>query len=59
MNNIQHLLYDYLKSVGLTDVSAKYLNMIGLLIALSIIVFIIDFIIRKILIQLLKSIMKN
>lgn len=52
MNNIQHLLYDYLKSVGLTDVSAKYLNMIGLLIALSIIVFIIDFIIRKILIQL-------
>ena len=55
MSNIQHLLYDYLVSVGLTETSAKYMNMLALLIALLIIVFIIDFVIRKILLSTFSS----
>lgn len=49
MESITHLVYDYFISVGLTETSAKYSNMLILLIALIIIVIIIDFIIRKIL----------
>jgi len=49
MNAIQHILYDYLISVGVDENWAKYLNMIALLLAFLIIVFLIDFIIRKIL----------
>ena len=52
MDTIKHLLYDYLVSVGLTETSSKYLNMLALFIALSILVFIIDFITRKLLVQL-------
>ena len=52
MNSIKHLLYDYLVSVGLTETTSKYLNMLELLIALFILVFIIDFITRKLLVQL-------
>ncbi|RKE95347.1 mechanosensitive ion channel family protein [Ichthyenterobacterium magnum] len=51
MNKIHHLLYDYLISVGITDSSAKYMNMIALLLALLIIVFVIDFLIRKLLVN--------
>jgi len=51
MNNIKHWLYDYLVSVGISVNSAKYLNMLALLLALLIIVFIADFITRKILVR--------
>nr|WP_321234922.1 mechanosensitive ion channel domain-containing protein [uncultured Psychroserpens sp.] len=51
MMNFRHLLYDYLISVGLSDTSAKYLNMLALTIALLIVVFIIDYIIRKVLVN--------
>src|SRR5210317_1406368 len=51
MDEIKHLLYDYLISVGLNETTASYLNMIALLLALFIVVFISDFIIRKLLIK--------
>lgn len=51
MDNIKHLLYDYLISVGLSETMATYLNMLALLIALVIIVFITDFIVKKLLIR--------
>ncbi len=47
MNNYKHLLYDYLLSVGSSETTAKYLNMLALLIVLLLIVFIVDFIIRR------------
>ncbi|MFT4610797.1 MAG: miniconductance mechanosensitive channel [Glaciecola sp.] len=49
--DFRHLLYDYLLSVGLSDTSAKYLNMLLLSILLLILVFIIDYIIRKVLVN--------
>ena len=51
MDTIQHLLYDYLISAGLSETTSKYLNMLALLIGLLIITFIVDFIIRKLLIN--------
>lgn len=50
MANIKHLIYEYLLTIGVTESVAKYLNMLGLLLALLIIIFCIDFIIRKLLI---------
>ncbi len=49
MERIVHWLYDYLISVGTSTVTAKYLNMLALLIALLIVVFIVDFLVRKLL----------
>ena len=51
MDNIKHLFYDYLISIGTNGTTAKYLNMFVLLVALLIVVFIVDWIIRKLLIQ--------
>lgn len=51
MDSIKHWLYDYLISSGLSVNSAKYLNMLALLLALLIIVFIVDFITRKLLVK--------
>jgi len=51
MNTLKHLLYDYLVSVGFSETSSKYLNMIALAITLLLLVLIFDFVIRKILIQ--------
>ncbi len=50
--NIEHLLFDYLISIGMSEPTAKYLNMIALLLALLIVVFLVDFIIRKIIVRL-------
>ena len=50
--DIKHLLYDYLVKTGMSVTSAKYLNMIVLLIGLLIVAFLIDFIIRKIIVEL-------
>ena len=55
MIDFKLLFFDYLKSVGFSDSSASYLNMIAMLIALFIVVFIIDFLIRKILVTLFTS----
>ena len=52
MNNITHLIYDYLLTFGFTESSARYLNLFGLLLILLLIVFLIDFITRKILVNL-------
>lgn len=49
---IDHLLYDYLISVGISDASAKYLNMTALLLGVLIIAFLIDFILRKLIIKI-------
>ncbi|MDC1226644.1 mechanosensitive ion channel family protein [Algibacter sp.] len=47
MTTYKHLLYDYLVSLGTTEVTAKYLNMLALLISLLLVVFMIDFVIMK------------
>ena len=47
MNNLKHLIYDYLVLHGTSENTAKYLNMLALLLILIIIVFIIDFVTRK------------
>jgi len=49
--NIKHLLYDYLRTIGMSEIAAKYVNMLVLLVALLILVFSIDFIIRKIILK--------
>jgi len=49
--NIEDLLCDYLVTTGLSQSSAKFLNMFALLIVLLIIVFLIDYIIRKIIVE--------
>ncbi len=48
--NIEHLLYDYLLTAGLSEPYAKYLNMVALLLAVLIIALLVDFIIRKVLV---------
>ncbi len=55
MEQIVHRLYDYLISLGLSEVLAKYLNMLALLIALLIVIFIVDLIVRKILLTLFST----
>ncbi len=50
MDSLKHWLYDYLMELGTTEVAAKYLNMLLLLLALLILIFIVDFITRKLLI---------
>ena len=50
MDNLRHFILDYLVNIGASPIVAKYLNMIGLAIALCVIIFGIDFIIRKVLI---------
>jgi miniconductance mechanosensitive channel len=50
--SIEHLLYDYLLTTGMGIGTAKYLNMIVLLIVLIISAVFMDFIIRKIIVKL-------
>ena len=45
--NIGHFLYDYLVMKGMSETSAKYLNMLVLLASLLVISFLVHFIIRK------------
>ncbi|WP_191859585.1 mechanosensitive ion channel family protein [Hanstruepera ponticola] len=51
MKDIQCLFYDYLVSVDVSPDTAKYLNMLVLLVALFVIIFITDFVTRKLLIN--------
>lgn len=50
--NIEHKIYDYLVTIGISTESAIYLNLFALLTGLLIITFFIDFIIRKIILKL-------
>ncbi|MFI8604170.1 mechanosensitive ion channel family protein [Cellulophaga baltica] len=50
--NFEHLVYTYLIELGLSHNSAKYLNMVALLVALLIVTVLIDFVLRKVLIKL-------
>ncbi len=50
MDSVKHWLYDYLMELGTTEVTAKYLNMLLLLLALLILIFIVDFVTRRLLI---------
>ena len=52
MDKMVHWLYDYLISVGTSTVTAKYLNMLALLVVLLLLVFIVDFVVRKILLNM-------
>jgi miniconductance mechanosensitive channel len=47
MNGLSHFIYDHLISLGMPEVTAKYLNMIGLLILLFLVLVITDLLIRK------------
>lgn len=55
MDRFTHLLYDYLVSIGTSAVTAKYLNMLALLIVLLIIVFLVDFLVRRILLTMFSN----
>jgi len=52
MENLNHIIYNYLVSAGLTESAAKYGNMIALGLITLVLVFLIDFIVRKILLGL-------
>ena len=47
MTNIKHFFYKQLINIGTSETTAKYLNMVALLIVLLIIVLIVDYIARK------------
>ncbi|MDX5586226.1 MAG: mechanosensitive ion channel family protein, partial [Aureibaculum sp.] len=49
MENLKHIIYNYLISSGLSESNAEYGNMIALGIITLILVFLIDYIIRKLL----------
>jgi miniconductance mechanosensitive channel len=49
MLNIRHYIYDLLIEKGIPEDTAKYLNMLALLLALLLVAFIIDFITKRIL----------
>ncbi len=59
MERLKHMLYDFFISIGMSESSASYLNMIALLIGLLIVVFIIDFIVRKILLGVFSKLAKK
>ena len=49
MLSVRHYIYDILVEQGVPDITAQYLNMLGLLIGLLIVAFIIDYITKRIL----------
>ena len=55
MMNFKHWIFDYLITHGFTDTSARYLNMMSLLLILLFFVFLTDFIIRKIIVSFFTS----
>ncbi len=50
MQKLSHLLYDYLVTTGLTDNTAKFLNMLAMLLILFIILLIIHYVTKRIII---------
>ncbi len=59
MENIAHLFYNYFTKVGMSELWAKYLNMITLLIISLIIIYFIDLAINKILLNFFNKIAKK
>lgn len=59
MERIRHYFYDHFMSLGLSEVSAKYLNMLCLLIILVIILFITDRIARRLIINISNRFSEN
>ncbi|TXD50741.1 MULTISPECIES: mechanosensitive ion channel family protein [unclassified Polaribacter] len=53
--NIEHLLYDYLVTTGLTETAAAYINMLTLLILTVVAAFLVHALVRKILLQVFTS----
>lgn len=47
-NNIAHLLYNYLIELGMSESFARYINLIGLFLAMFILVGLLDFIIKRV-----------
>lgn len=56
MENIAHLFYNYFTKAGMSELWARYLNMIAILIISLIIIFVIDLIINKILLNIFNKI---
>lgn len=52
MNEFSHFFYQYFLELGLTEISAKYLNMTALLLIMLIVIVIVDIVIRKFLLNL-------
>lgn len=52
MSEFSHFFYQYFLKLGLTDLSAKYLNMAVLLLIILIVMIIVDLVIRKFLLNL-------
>ncbi|WP_299433182.1 mechanosensitive ion channel domain-containing protein [uncultured Maribacter sp.] len=51
MEKLSHWLYNELQNIGVSEVWAKYLNMLILVVALTLILLLVDFIIKKIIIN--------
>jgi miniconductance mechanosensitive channel len=49
MQNIKHFIYDLLLEKGLTETTAKYVNMLALLLALLVLAFVVDFVSKRLL----------
>lgn len=47
-NKIAHLLYDYLIEFGMSESFARYINLVGLFLAMLIVVGLVDFIIKRV-----------
>jgi len=59
MLNIRRYLYDLLLEKGFTETTAKYLNMLALLLVLLLIVFIVDFITKRLLLRFSSGLAKR
>ena len=47
-NNIAHLLYNYLIELGMSESLARYINLVGLFLAMLIVVALLDYIIKRV-----------
>lgn len=52
MNEFSHFFYQYFLDLGLTKMSAKYLNMTALLLIMLVIIIVVDLVVRKFLLNL-------
>lgn len=59
MNSLSHFIYEHLISLGVSDLTAKYLNMAGLLIILLLVLVITDLVIRKFILNLFSQFAKT
>ncbi|MBC2845039.1 mechanosensitive ion channel family protein [Winogradskyella flava] len=59
MRNLRHIVYDLLIEKGFAEHTAKYLNMLALLIALLLVAFIIDYVTKRLLWRFFSGIAKR